>query len=461
MKKAKSVFICGNCGYQSVKWFGRCPLCDAWNAFAEEEVTTRQSASSPSRAQGGDNTAYAINEVDSGEGQRLSLGDAELDLLFGGGLVIGSTILIGGEPGIGKSTFLTQAAAMFAARHGVTLYATGEESLRQVRLRAERVGGLVENFYLLAENNLGRVFATIKQQKPRLLIIDSIQTLYDEELDAIPGSVGQIRECTGKLLRLAKRDGITVMIAGHVTKEGVIAGPRLLEHMVDVVLYFEGERHQGYRLLRAVKNRFGSTNEVALLDMTEKGLVPFNNPSTVFLAHRDGNAAGSAVGAVTEGTRSFLLEIQALVTKSSFSNPRRVAGGMEYNRLLLIIAVLEKLLGLPLGGEDIYLNVTGGLRVDDTACDLAAAAAIVSAFRNLPLRKDAVLLGEIGLGGELRGVGAADKHIREGLKFGFTTFIIPSYLFREEAAPAGARIIAVKTVKEALSHIFRSENDEN
>lgn len=416
------------------------------------------SSASPSLPQGSAVEDFAISEVDLGEGQRLTLGDEELDLLFGGGLVVGSAILIGGEPGIGKSTFLTQVASVFALKHGVALYATGEESLRQVRLRAERIDGIVDGFYLLAENNLSRLLEAVKKRQPKLLIIDSIQTLFDENLDSIPGSVGQIRECTGKLLRLAKKEHITIMIAGHVTKEGVIAGPRLLEHMVDVVLYFEGERHQGFRILRAVKNRFGSTNEVALLDMTERGLVPFHNPSAVFLANRGDETAGSAVGAVMEGTRSFLLEIQALVTKSSFGNPRRVASGMEYNRLLLIIAVLEKLIGLPLNGEDIYLNITGGLKVDDTASDLATAAAIVSGFRNIPLRSNVVLLGEIGLGGELRGAGSADKHIKEGLKFGFDTFIIPAYLYRkDQGAFKGATIIPVKSVKEALSHIFRRE----
>ena len=461
MKKAKSVFVCGSCGYQSVKWFGRCPVCDAWNTFEEETVSGAAAQGSPTRAHGPSREACPVGQVDAGDGDRLSLGDEELDLLFGGGVVQGSAILIGGEPGIGKSTFLTQIAAYFAANYAASLYVTGEESLQQVRLRAERIDAVADDFYLLAENSFSRLQERVKKTKPKLLIVDSIQTLMDEELDSIPGSIGQIRECTAKLLRMAKNDGITVMIAGHVTKEGVIAGPRLLEHMVDVVLYFEGERHQGFRILRSVKNRFGSTNEVALLDMTEKGLLPFHNPSAVFLERRGADAAGSAIGAVMEGTRSFLLEIQALVTHSSFGNPRRVANGIEYNRLLLIIAVLEKILGLPLGSEDVYLNVTGGLKLDDTGSDLAVAAAIVSGFRNLTVRRDAVLLGEIGLGGELRGAGQLEKHIREGMKFGFTCFIVPAYLYKGSVREVkGAQVIPARTVKEALSHIFVTEDEE-
>ncbi|MEG2658126.1 MAG: DNA repair protein RadA, partial [Clostridiales bacterium] len=341
MKKNKTVFVCDECGHESVKWVGRCPQCDAWNTFKEEKLITATKGSP--RVRGEIPEACTVGEVDISEGQRFSLGDAELDLLFGGGLVVGSVILIGGEPGIGKSTFLTQVAATFAENHGRVLYATGEESLKQVRLRAQRINAEDDDFYLLAENNLGSVTENIKKIKPKLLIVDSIQTLYDEELDSIPGSVGQIRECTARLLELAKKQQVTVMIAGHVTKEGVIAGPRLLEHMVDVVMYFEGQRHQGFRILRAVKNRFGSTNEVALLEMTEIGLLPFHNPSAIFLAQRGDADPGNAVGAIMEGTRPFLLEIQALVAKTTFGNPRRLATGIEYNRLLLIIAVLEKI----------------------------------------------------------------------------------------------------------------------
>lgn len=452
MKKSKSVYVCDNCGYESVKWIGRCPICDAWNSFKEMRPVAAGSKGTVSRGQA--SAACSVREVDISEGQRFSLGDGELDLLFGGGLVVGSVILIGGEPGIGKSTFLTQIAANYAENHGKVLYATGEESLKQVRLRAERIRSEATDFYLLAENDLGAINENIQKIRPGLLIVDSIQTLYDAELDSIPGSVGQIRECTAKLLELAKKQHITVMIAGHVTKEGVIAGPRLLEHMVDVVMYFEGQRHQGFRILRAVKNRFGSTNEVALLDMTERGLVPFDNPSAMFLAQRDMADPGNAVGAVMEGTRPFLVEIQALVAKTSFGNPRRLATGIEYNRLLLIIAVLEKVLGLPLAGADIYLNITGGLRIDDTSSDLAVAAAIASSFRNLPLRDNTILLGEIGLGGEIRGVGEIDKRLKEGRKFGFKTFIVPSFMFKEIRGAEGVELIPVRTLKEAFTHIF-------
>ncbi|MEE0775510.1 MAG: DNA repair protein RadA [Bacillota bacterium] len=452
MKKSKSVFVCDNCGYESVKWVGRCPICDAWNSFKEERLTPQPRGGI--RLASSSSEACPVGEVNLDEGQRLSLFDEELDLIFGGGLVIGSVVLLGGEPGIGKSTFLTQLAAEFARHHGKVLYATGEESLKQVRLRAERIEAENKDFYLLAENNLSAVTENVKKIQPKVLIIDSIQTLFDDTLDSIPGSVGQIRECTAKLLELAKKNQVTVLIAGHVTKEGVIAGPRLLEHMVDVVLYFEGQRHQGFRILRSVKNRFGSTNEVALLEMTEKGLLPFHNPSAIFLAQRGDAAPGNAVSAIMEGTRPFLLEIQALVAKTPYGNPRRLATGIEFNRLLLIIAVLEKVVGLPLAMEDVYLNITGGMKIDDPSSDLAVAAAIVSSFRGLPLKEHTILLGEIGLGGEVRGVGEIDKRIKEGKKFGFDTFIIPSFLLKELKDMEGANLVPVKTLKEALSHIF-------
>ncbi len=395
-----------------------------------------------------------IKEIDISEGQRFSLGDGELDLIFGGGLVKGSAVLLGGEPGIGKSTFLTQVAAVFAKNHGVALYATGEESIKQVRMRAQRLDALADDFYLLAENNLANLAENIDKIKPQLLIIDSIQTLYDESLDSIPGSVGQIRECTAKLLNLAKKSQIIVMIAGHVTKEGVIAGPRLLEHMVDVVLYFEGERHQGFRILRAVKNRFGSTNEVVLLEMTGQGLLPFTNPSAVFLAQRSQDIAGNAVSAIMEGTRPFLLEVQALATKTPFGQPRRLAAGIEYNRLLLIIAVLEKVIGLPLSSEDIYLNITGGLKIDDPSSDLAVAAAISSSYHNIPIKTNTLFLGEIGLGGEIRGVGDMEKRIKEGLKFGFQRFIIPEFFYEKLHLPENDKaLFPVKSLREALFYL--------
>ncbi len=452
MKKTKSVYICGHCGYQSGKWFGRCPICDAWNAFEEEEIGERSLKTGAKKKSV--ELGSPIRTIDISEGQRFSLDDGELDLIFGGGLVKGSAILLGGEPGIGKSTFLTQMAAIFAKKYGIALYSTGEESIKQVRMRAERLDALADDFYLLAENNLANLAENIEKIKPQLLIVDSIQTLYDESIDSIPGSVGQIRECTAKLLHLAKQSQIIVMIAGHVTKEGVIAGPRLLEHMVDVVLYFEGERHQGFRILRAVKNRFGSTNEVVLLEMTGQGLLPFTNPSAVFLAQRSQDIAGNAVSAIMEGTRPFLLEVQALVSKTPFGQPRRLAAGIEYNRLLLIIAVLEKVIGLPLSMEDIYLNITGGLKIDDPTSDLAVAAAICSSYKNIPIKTNALFLGEIGLGGEIRGVGDMDKRIKEGLRFGFQRFIIPEFLHEKLRLPENGQALSpVKTLREALFYL--------
>lgn len=454
-KKAKIAYVCDNCGYESVKWLGCCPVCNEWNSFQEIKIASVAKSGGVEALRHGE--ACSVKKIELTEGERFSLADDELDLIFGGGIVAGSVILLGGEPGIGKSTFLTQIAAVFAARYGKVLYATGEESLKQVRLRAMRLGAEKDDFYLLAENNLSVVFDNVKKIAPILLIVDSIQTLYDEELDAVSGSVGQIRECTAKLLQLAKREQLTVMIAGHVTKEGVIAGPRLLEHMVDVVMYFEGRRYQDYRILRGVKNRFGSTNEVALLEMTEKGLLPFHNPSALFLAERAATTPGSGISAVMEGTRPFLVEIQALVSKTSFGNPRRLGTGIEYNRLLLIIAVLEKVLGLALGFQDVYVNVAGGLKIEDPASDLAVAAAVVSSFRNIPLKENTVLLGEVGLGGELRSVGETEKRIREGLKFGLKRFIIPAFLYeKKDSAPeeSGAEIICVSSLMEALKYIF-------
>ena len=453
-KKAKTAYVCDSCGYESVKWMGCCPSCGEWNTLQEIKIAPASKNASPLTMTHSE--AKAVGDVDLSEGERYSLFDAELDLIFGGGIVVGSVILLGGEPGIGKSTFLTQAAATFAKHHGRVLYATGEESLKQVRLRAMRLEAEHDEFYLLAENNLSVVFENVSRLSPKLLIIDSIQTLFDDSIDSISGSVGQIRECTAKLLQLAKREQITVMIAGHVTKEGVIAGPRLLEHMVDVVMYFEGQRYQDHRILRSVKNRFGSTNEVALLEMTQKGLVPFHNPSALFLSERGELAPGSSVSAVMEGTRPFLVELQALVAKTGFGNPRRLASGIEYNRLLLILAVLEKILKLPFGMQDVYVNIAGGLRIDDPCSDLAVAAAVVSSYRSLPLRENTVLLGEIGLSGELRSVGETEKRIREGVKFGFNRFIVPSFTYgkKEPAREEAAEVIRVSSLAEALKYIF-------
>lgn len=453
-KKAKTAYVCDNCGYEAIKWMGCCPACGEWNTFQEFKIapaTKNEAPLSLSKSE-----AKNVRDIDLSEGERFSLGDEELELIFGGGIVIGSVILLGGEPGIGKSTFLTQVAAYFAEHHGRVLYATGEESLKQVRLRAMRLDAEKDDFFLLAENNLSHVFDNVRKIEPKLLIVDSIQTLFDDSIDSVSGSVAQIRECTAKLLQLAKREQLTVMIAGHVTKEGVIAGPRLLEHMVDVVMYFEGRRYQDYRILRSVKNRFGSTNEVALLEMTETGLKPFHNPSALFLSERGEAAPGSGISAVMEGTRPFLVELQALVAKTNFGNPRRLASGIEYNRLLIILAVLEKILKLPFGMQDVYVNVAGGLRIDDPCSDLAVAAAVVSSFRNLSLREGTVLLGEVGLGGELRSVGETEKRVREGMKFGFKRFIIPagSYDRKQPTYDETAEIIRVSSLAEALKYIF-------
>ena len=393
-----------------------------------------------------------IKDVSTEEGERKKSGSDELDRVLGGGIVKGSLVLCGGEPGIGKSTLLLQ-VAKYASADGKVLYVSGEESDKQIRLRAERLGAVSDSLYILNETDLESILDAIEVMKPSLVIADSIQTLYSQNLTSAPGSVGQVRECTLKFMELAKSTGTTVFIVGHVTKEGSIAGPRVLEHMVDSVLYFEGERHQSYRIVRAVKNRFGSTNEIGVFEMTDKGLKDVPNPSHMLLSGRPVDAPGSAIVCSVEGTRPILAEIQALVSKSSFAMPKRMATGVDYNRVSLIMTVLEKRMGLHLGDHDAYVNVTGGIKLDESATDLAVACAIASSFRDKPLPQDMAFFGEIGLTGEIRTVTQAARRIAEIQKMGFKRCMLPFDSLGSIDKCEGIELIAVKTLSDALSYI--------
>lgn len=424
--KVKSVFVCTECGAVSPKWQGRCTACGAWNTMHEE-------VSMPDKGKGSKKSVMInaessgpmpMNKVDLTQVDRFKVGIDELDNVLGGGLVPGSFVLLGGEPGIGKSTILLQLALNVSRSQGKVLYVSGEESSAQVRMRAERLGAVGDDLWLLTENNLEVIIHHAQKQNCRLLIVDSIQTVFLPELSAAPGSVSQVRQCGSELLRLAKDIGITIILVGHVTKEGTLAGPRVLEHMVDTVLYFEGERMNSLRLLRAIKNRFGSTNELGVFEMSGKGLLPLADPTGVFLSSHESLISGSTVGCALQGTRPVMLEIQALTSPTNFGNPRRLSAGIDYSRLLIIIAVLEKKVGINLSNQDIYLNITGGLKVDDPSVDLAVAAAIVSSYRELPLPAHTVVMGEIGLTGELRPVGQTVRRLSEIKKLGFSTAIV-------------------------------------
>lgn len=434
--KSKQIFVCQECGAVFAKWQGRCTACGAWNSVVEEFPAVPAAGAANSAVQAAA-AAQPIAKVSLAELARMPVGLAELELVLGGGLVSGSMTLLGGEPGIGKSTILLQLALAVSRAGNKTLYVSGEESAPQVRMRAERLGALADDLWLLTENNLEAILAQARKQECRLLIIDSIQTVFLPELASAPGSVGQVRQCGNELLKLAKEQGIAVILVGHVTKDGNLAGPRVLEHMVDTVLYFEGDRLGNLRLLRASKNRFGSTNEIGVFEMTSGGLKALDDPSAVFLTHRDKPVAGAAVGCVQQGARPVLLEIQALTSPTSFGNARRLASGLDHNRLHIIIAVLEKKVGLNLGSQDIYVNVTGGLRVDDPAVDMAVAAAIASAYRERPLPADVVAMGEIGLTGELRPAGQMEQRLREAQRLDFGGVVAAR---QKDAASQAARL---------------------
>lgn len=450
MAKEKQVFFCQECGFESAKWMGQCPSCKAWNTFCEEKVTVGAKRQSEKR------TAIAptsILEVVTADETRFSTGLEELNRVLGGGIVTGSLVLVGGDPGIGKSTILLQMCQNLAEAGHKILYVSGEESLSQIKMRAVRIGNFSKDMLLLCVNNLEYVEEYLKKDKPKIIVIDSIQTIIVDDVSSAPGSVSQVKEVTARLMQIAKQMNIAIFIVGHVTKEGTVAGPRNLEHMVDTVLYFEGDRNAGFRILRAVKNRFGSTNEIGVFEMLETGLSEVNNPSKVMLAGRPVNTSGSVVVCSMEGTRPILIEIQALVCQTSFNIPRRTSVGLDYNRVNLLLAVLEKRAGMILAGCDAYVNIAGGMRLDDPAADLGILFAIVSSFQNKPINEDVVVFGEVGLSGEIRGISSAEQRVKEAAKMGFRTCIIPKSNAQTIKVDADIKIIGVKNLEEALEYI--------
>lgn len=421
MAKTKTVYICQECAYETSRWLGKCPSCNQWNTFVEETLQDEKKSSVINLLT---TRPVSINEIEINNEERYKTGMTELDRTLGGGLVKGSLTLVGGDPGIGKSTLILQLCEKIE-QDGKILYISGEESVSQIKIRANRLNVKNKNLLMISETRFNIIEALINNEEPKVLIIDSIQTMYNDELNTAPGSVGQVRDVTCRLMNIAKNKGISTIIVGHVTKDGAIAGPRVLEHMVDTVLYFEGERNLTYRILRAVKNRFGSTNEMGMFEMKEEGLVEVKNPSEIMLAGKPNNAAGSVVVSSLEGTRSMLIEIQALVTKTVFGLSRRTSTGVDFNRINMLIAVLEKKMGLPLGSYDAYVNVIGGLKIDETACDLGIITAIISSFKNVPIDSQTVFIGEVGLTGEVRAVSQIEKRIIEAQRLGFKTMVVP------------------------------------
>ena len=449
--KKSTIFFCQNCGHESPKWMGQCPACKEWNTFVEEPVAATAVRSGITA--GGLQKPAALSEISMQEEERLATGIGELNRVLGGGIVTGSLTLVGGDPGIGKSTLLLQMCRYLAEAGRKVLYISGEESLRQIKMRAERIGKFNDELRLLCETNLDMIEETIKQEKPHVVIIDSIQTMFSENVSAAPGSVSQVRESTGVFLRLAKGLGVSIFIVGHVTKEGTVAGPRVLEHMVDTVLYFEGDRYASYRILRGVKNRFGSTNEIGVFEMREEGLVQVTNPSEYMLSGRPKGASGCVVACSMEGTRPLMVEIQALVCHSNFGIPRRQATGTDFNRVNLLMAVLEKRVGVQLSGCDAYVNMAGGMKISEPAVDLGIAMAIVSSFKNRAVNEDMVVFGEVGLSGEVRAVSMAQKRVQEAKKLGFSTCILPKANADSVKDIEGIKIIGVSNVAEAIDYM--------
>ncbi len=441
----RTIFVCKNCGKESLKWLGRCPNCQEWNCFEETVV----SAATPAPIADLSNPPRELSQVTIDSSDRLPLPLAELNRVLGGGLVSGSLVLMGGEPGIGKSTLLLQVSALVAQAGGKVAYVSGEETLSQIRLRAERLGISGERLYLLAETDLNAILGQLEQLEPSLVVIDSIQAVSLPEVESAAGSISQVRECTLRLMHWAKPGAVPVFVAGHVTKDGAIAGPRVLEHIVDVVLYLEGEPFSAYRLLRGVKNRFGSTNEVGVFEMKQEGLLEVDNPSKAFLAQRLEEAVGSAVVPTLEGSRPLLVEIQALTTPTSFGLPRRTANGVDFNRLLLITAVLTKRVGLKLGNQDIIVNVTGGLKVGEPAADLGIALAIASSARDISVDPALVAAGEVGLSGELRAVSQLERRVAEAARLGFHRCLVPKTSAHIKA-PKGIELLTASTLREAI-----------
>lgn len=459
MAKGKAtVYFCQNCGYESGKWMGQCPGCREWNTFVEEMVDKKSVGKG--KMPGNDMAkSIPLSEIETKEDKRVSTNIKELDRVLGGGIVQGSLVLVGGDPGIGKSTLLLQVCRNLSKQKIKVLYISGEESLQQIKIRAQRIGTFDDSLSLLCETNLDTIQKVIDREKPQIVVIDSIQTMYNEEVASAPGSVSQVRESTGTLMQIAKGQGISIFIVGHVTKEGVVAGPRVLEHMVDTVLYFEGDRHAAYRILRGVKNRFGSTNEIGVFEMRQEGLVEVENPSEYMLSGKPEGASGSVVACSMEGSRPILLEVQALVCHTNFGMSRRTAAGTDFNRVNLLMAVLEKRLGLPLGNCDAYINIAGGIRMNEPAIDLGIVLALISSYKEKAIDEKTICFGEVGLSGEVRAVSMAEQRVLEARKLGFDTCILPMVCvetIQENAKEmSGIRLIGVRTVKDAMDYVMK------
>ena len=448
--KAVSAFFCQNCGYESSKWMGQCPACHEWNSFVEEPVIKSPHATGQS-VRRVDRPPVSIDEIKGDKEERFTTDIEEFDRVLGGGIVPGSLTLVGGDPGIGKSTLLLQVCKQLSDTGREVLYISGEESLSQIKMRADRIGTFQKQFRLLTEINLDIIAQTVKKEKPDVVVIDSIQTMFNEQVNAAPGSVSQVRESTAVLLQLAKGENIAILIVGHVTKEGTVAGPRVLEHMVDTVLYFEGDKQDIYRILRGVKNRFGSTNEIGVFEMEEGGLKEIKNPSEYMISGKPQGASGSVVTCCMEGIRPMLMEVQALVCDTNFQIPRRQATGCDFNRMNLLIAVIEKRIRIPLGHEDAYINFAGGMKITEPATDLAVVMALVSSYKNTPVDDKMIVFGEVGLSGEVRGVSMVKQRVLEAKKMGYTSCMVPYTNYKQLADIKDMKIHSVKNIKEAVS----------
>ena len=455
MAKGKTnIFFCQSCGYETSKWMGQCPGCKEWNTFVEEVVDKKKIAGAGKLSTSiSDAKVVSLSQIETSEDKRTTTQMKELDRVLGGGIVKGSLVLVGGDPGIGKSTLLLQVCRNLAGQQKKVLYISGEESLQQIKIRAERIGVFDEHLVLLCETNLEVIRAVIEREKPEFVIIDSIQTMYNEEVSSAPGSVSQVRESTGVFMQIAKGMGISIFIVGHVTKEGVVAGPRVLEHMVDTVLYFEGDRHASYRILRGVKNRFGSTNEIGVFEMRQSGLEEVENPSEFMLSGKPEGASGSVVACSMEGTRPILLEIQALVCHNNFGMPRRTAAGTDFNRVNLLMAVLEKRLGLKLGDCDAYVNIAGGIKMNEPAIDLGIVLALISSYKDKPIDEKTICFGEVGLSGEVRAVNMAEQRVLEAKKLGFEVCLIPEVCRTNLTQIKGIKLVGISTIKDALQYL--------
>jgi DNA repair protein RadA/Sms len=450
----KTSFVCQDCGYKSGKWLGKCPECGEWNSLVEEKAQPARKTAGRNGFQLRDVTAVAFTEIESQDDVRVPSGVTEFDRVLGGGIVPGTLVLIGGDPGIGKSTLLLQVADKLSDAGTIVLYVSGEESERQIKLRGERLAVAAKNVYLLPETNLEKIINEVERLKPGGIIVDSIQTLFSDVIESAPGSVSQVREVAHQFLRLAKNRGIPIFLIGHITKEGSIAGPKILEHIVDTVLYFEGERHHNHRIVRAVKNRFGAANEIGVFEMTGAGLMPVANPSQMFLQERPQNVAGSIVTACMEGTRPLLVEIQALVSGTRYGTGRRMTQGLDQNRVALLIAMLEKRAGMQLTGDDVFVNIAGGLEVDEPAADLGVLTAIVSSFKNVVVDPHTAVFGEVGLTGEVRGAMQAAVRAREAQALGFKKIVMPASNVAGLERLLGVRVVGVRSVDEALDELF-------